>query len=81
MTPTTAAPPASAAPVQKQGLSIYTVLLIIAFLALTIGTVFLYLEMRKWGDGWRLWDTSGSQPAVSQLDRTLDGTEGWARWC
>lgn len=35
--------------VQKQPLNVYTVMLIIAFVALTIATLLLYLELAQWG--------------------------------
>ena len=34
--------------VQKQAANIYTMLLILAFLAITLGCLFLYLEMRTY---------------------------------
>jgi hypothetical protein len=39
--------PAPAA--QKQGTNIYTVMLILAFLALTTGSILLYMELTKYG--------------------------------
>ncbi|MGM0488718.1 MAG: hypothetical protein ACQESR_18415 [Planctomycetota bacterium] len=36
-------------PVQKQPFNIYTVMLIIAFCAITIACLLLYLELRQWG--------------------------------
>ncbi len=35
--------------VQKQPLNVYTVMLIIAFLALAIASLLLYLELTQWG--------------------------------
>ena len=39
--------PAPAA--QKQGTNIYTVMLILTFLALTTGSILLYMELTKYG--------------------------------
>ena len=36
--------------VQKQKLSIYTMMLLISFLAITTACLLLYLELRRWGD-------------------------------
>ena len=42
--------PSAPAPVaQKQGTNIYTVMLILAFLALTTGSILLYMELTKYG--------------------------------
>ncbi len=42
--------PNSPAPVvQKQGTNIYSVMLILSFLALTIGSILLYMELSKYG--------------------------------
>ena len=35
--------------VQKQQLNVYTVMLIVAFCAITIACLLLYLELRRWG--------------------------------
>ena len=54
-----AAPAAPAAPVNKPGFNIYSMMLIIAFLCLTVANTLLYLELRRWGTNtWRWWDTS-----------------------
>lgn len=37
------------APVQKQPFNVYTVMLIIAFCAITLACLLLYLELRRWG--------------------------------
>lgn len=60
---------AKAAVGQKPRLNVYTMMLVIAFLSLTIGSVVLLLEIRKWGESTRPWDTSGAQvKATSSLD-------------
>ncbi len=46
------------APVQKQRLNVYTVMLLIMFIALCLGCVMLYQEVKKY-DGW---DTSTVSP-------------------
>ena len=35
--------------VQKQPLNVYTVMLIVAFCAISIACLLLYLELRRWG--------------------------------
>lgn len=37
-------------PVQKQGTNVYTVMLILSFLFLTIGTIMLWMELSRFGD-------------------------------
>lgn len=44
-------------PVQKQQTDVYTVMLILAFCALFIGTILLWLEGSSYGN-WPWWDTS-----------------------
>jgi hypothetical protein len=46
---------------QKPRLNVYTMMLVIAFVALTVGSVVLLLEIRKWGEDSRPWDTGGVQ--------------------
>jgi hypothetical protein len=52
--------------VQKQPLNVYTVMLIVAFLALTIASLLLYLELTQWGSfpWWKA--ESGGAAAVVQ---------------
>jgi hypothetical protein len=45
------------APVQKQKLNVYTVMLVISFVALTTGCVFLYLELQRYGKAGDWWNT------------------------
>jgi hypothetical protein len=40
---------ASGRSVQKQQLNVFTVMLIVAFVAITIASLLLYLELRRWG--------------------------------
>ena len=49
------------APVQKQKLNVYTVMLVISFVALTTGCVFLYLELHRYGKPLEWWDTRSVQ--------------------
>ncbi|HMO13555.1 MAG TPA: hypothetical protein PKD64_11990 [Pirellulaceae bacterium] len=46
-------------PTRKQGLNIYTVMLVISFLSLVIGTIILFTEFNQFGG----WDTSSAIPA------------------
>jgi hypothetical protein len=57
--------------VQKQKLNVYTVMLIVAFVALLTACLLLYLELRQYGSmPW--WKTEGAQPTpVLQLDGPL----------
>jgi hypothetical protein len=57
---------ASGVAVQKQKFNIYTMMLIMSFIALLIGCTALYLELRKYGQ-YPWWETGGST-ATSQLD-------------
>jgi hypothetical protein len=51
--------PNAPAPVaQKQGTNIYTVMLILAFLALTTGSILLYMELSQYGT-FPYWNTTG----------------------
>ena len=52
--------------VQKQPLNVYTIMLVIAFLALLLANILLWAELRRWGTGVRWWDTTGSQPSLQQ---------------
>jgi hypothetical protein len=44
--------------VQKQKLNVYTMMLVIAFLAITTACLLLYLELRRWGS-YPWWQTRG----------------------
>jgi hypothetical protein len=51
--------PNSPAPVvQKQGVNIYTVMLILSFLALTTASILLYTELNKYGS-YPWWNAGG----------------------
>lgn len=45
-------------PVQKQRLNVYTVMLILSFLALCIASILLYMELQRWGS-FPWWNTQG----------------------
>lgn len=51
--------PSQPAVVQKQGTNIYTVMLILAFLALTTGSILLYMELNMYGS-YPWWGTPGA---------------------
>ena len=56
------------APVQKQGLNVYTMMLVVSFIAMTIASVMMYLELQKYGT-YPWWDTSSARPqSVSSVD-------------
>ena len=58
--------------VQKRQLNVYTVMLIIAFFAITTASLLLYLELRRWGSfPWWKAETGGGAAAVR-----IDQTEG-----
>ena len=59
-----AVPTTPAAPVQKQGLNVYTMMLVISFLALLTACILLYMELLRWGPGPRWWDTSTIRSAL-----------------
>ena len=51
---------------QKPRLNVYTMMLVISFVAITVGCAMLHLELKKWGDPGssglqRWWDTSNVQ--------------------
>ena len=67
MTPVTEAPASTesmalapaAANYQKQQVNVYTVMLIIAFLSISIGCLLLYMELQRWGT-YPWWKTVGT---------------------
>lgn len=48
--------PQPAAPVVKQGTNVYTVMLVLAFLAIVTSCILLYMELTQYGN-WPWWDT------------------------
>ena len=49
--------------IEKQRTNIYTMMLIISFIALVTASVLLYLELNRFGV-WPPWDTRSAVPAV-----------------
>ena len=47
--------------VRKQGMNIYTVMLVISFVSLVIGTIILFMEYSKFGG----WNTNSAKPQTS----------------
>ncbi len=54
--------------VQKQQLNVYTVMLIVAFCAISIACLLLYLELRRWGSF--PWWTTQSGTATTYIYQT-----------
>ena len=56
--------------VQKQGANVYTWMLVLSFIATTIGAILLYLELQQYGDfpWWKPPRTSPTPDATSHLD-------------
>lgn len=46
---------------RKQGMNIYTVMLVISFISLVIGTILLFIEANRFGG----WDTKEFRPQTS----------------
>ncbi len=53
----------------KQSLNVYTVMLLVSFIALLIGAIMLLVELRRWGDfpSETPWDTSSVGASVSSI--------------
>lgn len=45
---------------RKSSLNIYTVMLLMSFIALTIGAILLFMELQRFGD-WPQWRTSQAE--------------------
>ena len=68
MSPQSSSNPVEGGPVQKQKPNVYTIMLIVAFAALSLGALLLWLEMSRFGG----WDTSSASPArTSHLEAPL----------
>lgn len=52
--------------VQKQPLNVYTVMLIVAFCAISLACLLLYLELRRWGS-FPWWKPASGGAATSYL--------------
>ena len=68
---TTVSPPRGVL-VQKPKTSVYTVMLIIALVAVLVGCIFLYLEIRSYGG------FGAVKGRISSLDRPFRGGTGYA---
>ena len=55
--------------VQKQQLNVYTVMLIVAFCAISIACLLLYLELRRWGS-FPWWKAETGAGATSYIYQT-----------
>ena len=53
-------------PVQKQQVNIYAVMLIIAFLSISLGCLLLYMELTRWGS-FPWWNTGGTGAAAGLI--------------
>ncbi len=61
------APSAPVAPVQKQRINVYTMMLIVSFFALITACILLYLELSSYNEGkYPYWDTSSARTAAVQ---------------
>ena len=59
----TAESSAAPATVAKRPLDLYTLMMLIAFLAMLAGTIILFVELSKWGSFSELpWNTSSATP-------------------
>ncbi|MHB8971090.1 MAG: hypothetical protein ACYC3X_14385 [Pirellulaceae bacterium] len=55
--------------VQKQPLNVYTVMLIVAFFAISIACLLLYLELKRWGSfPWWKAQTGGATAYIYQTE-------------
>ncbi len=62
-----AGPELASAPVeQKPRVNIYTIMLVLAFFAIVVACVVLWLELKEYGD-YPWWETKGIAPATSWL--------------
>ena len=56
---------------QKQRWSIYTMLLLISLIALTLAIVLLVVELDKYGPTFKWWTTTIAAPQAASLETTL----------
>lgn len=53
---------------RKQPLNVYTVMLLISFIALTIGSILMFLELQRYGS-WPQWRVSqADRPAIEVVE-------------
>ncbi len=69
--PELASPPVE----QKSRANIYTMMLVLAFFAIVVACVVLWLELKTYGD-YPWWDTKGIAPATSWLMPAGTGGDG-----
>ena len=55
----------SVGPTQKQDASIYTVLLFISLICMTIAVIAMWIELGKYGDD--RWNTNAGRPSVGMI--------------
>ena len=55
-------------PTQKRKLNVYTMMLILSFIALLTGTILLYMELNTYSNQFlNWWDTTGAFPAPATI--------------
>ena len=52
-------------------LNVYTMMLVIAFICITVACVLLWQELKKWGDGPVWWKATGHITSSSDLARSF----------
>lgn len=60
------ASPGSEGPAQKQRTNVYTVMLVIALIAIITSCVVLYMELKRWGN-YPYWNTRDAEPRAAWL--------------
>jgi hypothetical protein len=60
------ASPGGEAPVQKQRLNVYTVMLIISFICIVTSCIVLYMELSRWGN-YPWWSTTDANPRAAWI--------------
>ena len=68
------ASPAAAPRGQKQRLNVYTMMLVISFIAICIGATLLYMELKRFGDPFGNpppWNISNAKPRLSMVEPDL----------
>ncbi|MCP3693790.1 MAG: hypothetical protein GY917_16425 [Planctomycetaceae bacterium] len=57
--------------VQKMPLNVYTMMLVIAFMCITVACVLLWQELKQWGDGPVWWKATGHITSSSEMARSF----------
>ena len=60
-------------PTQKPRLNVYTMMLLLSFIALLVGTILLVMELSKYGEFLDWWNTQGTQPVQAMIAPLLSG--------